>query len=118
LKLKELDWVEVDQWKGGIQMETTGRKYYRFMTGLLIGSAMGGLAGLLFAPKSGRELRADIRTAGEKTFKETKDFIGKANRRASETRQKARNIWSCIRERGEAAPRYGAESAEEFAGEA
>jgi len=85
---------------------------------LLIGSALGGLAGLLFAPKSGKELRADIKTKGEKTFEEAKDFIGKANRRVSETRQKARNIWSCISERGETTPRYEAESVEEFAGEA
>jgi len=99
-------------------METTNRKYYRFTTGLLIGSALGGLAALLFAPKSGKELRADIKTAREKTFKEAKDFIGKANSRVFETRQKARNIWSCIRERGETAPQYEAESGEEFAGEA
>jgi gas vesicle protein len=76
------------------------------------------LAALLFAPKSGKELRADIKTAGEETFKEAKDFIGKTNRRVSETRQKARNIWSCIRERGETTPRYEAESLEESAGEA
>ena len=102
-------------------METTNRKYYRFTTGLLIGSALGGLAALLFAPKSGKELRADMKTAGEKTFEGAKDFVGKANRRVSETRQKARNVWSCIRERGETAPQYEAESAEsveEFAGEA
>ena len=102
-------------------METRDRKYYRFTTGLLIGSALGGLAGLLFAPKSGRELRAGIKTAGEQTFEEAKGFIGKANRRVSETRQKARNIWSCIREGGETAPQYEAESAEsveEFVGEA
>ena len=99
-------------------METTNRKYYRFTTGLLIGSALGGLVALLFAPKSGKELRADMKTAGEKTFKEAKDFIGEANRRVSETRQKARNIWSCISDRGEKAPQLEAESREEFAGEA
>jgi gas vesicle protein len=99
-------------------METTNRKYYRFTTGLLIGSALGGLTGLLFAPKSGKELRSDIKTAGQNTFEEAKGFIGKANHRVSETRLKARNIWSCIRERGETTPRYEAESTEEFAGEA
>jgi gas vesicle protein len=99
-------------------MEGRDRKYYRFTTGLLVGSALGGLAGLLFAPKSGKELRADMKTAGQKTFEEAKDFIGKANHRVSETRQKARNILSCIRERGETAPQYEAESVEEFAGEA
>ncbi len=99
-------------------METRDRKYYRFTTGLLIGSALGGLASLLFAPKSGKELRADMKTAGQKTFEGAKDFIGKANHRVFETRQKTRNIWSCIRERGETTPQYEAKSEEEFAGEA
>jgi gas vesicle protein len=99
-------------------METKDKKYYRFLSGLLIGSALGGVAGLLFAPKSGRELRADIKTTGLNTLEGTKDFIGKANHRVSETRQKASNIWSRIKERGETAPQYQAESVEESAGEA
>lgn len=99
-------------------METKDQKYYRFLSGLLIGSVLGGVAGLLFAPKSGRELRADMKTTGLKTVEGTKDFIGKANHRVSETRQKANNIWSCIKEKGETTPQYQAESLEESAGEA
>ncbi|MFB3886948.1 MAG: YtxH domain-containing protein [Thermodesulfobacteriota bacterium] len=97
-------------------METTKRGGNNFLTGLLIGSAVGGLAGLLFAPKSGKELRDDIKTSGQKAFEETKGFIGRVNHQVSEKSEKAKNIWSCIK--GEASPQYRVESAEESAGEA
>ena len=35
---------------------------------LLIGGALGGVAGLLFAPKSGREIRAGIKTTGQRSL--------------------------------------------------
>ena len=44
-------------------------------------------------------------------------MLGKASHQVSEARQGARHIVSCIREKGESAPRY-AESVEEFLGEA
>ena len=51
--------------------------------GILIGSLAGAVAGIVFAPKSGRELRSDIKGEGEKAFRETKrlysDFGDKAN---------------------------------------
>jgi gas vesicle protein len=105
-------------WKGGMKMETNVRKHNYFLNGLLMGAALGGVAGLLFAPKSGRELRADIKTAGQKAFGETKGYIGKASRQVSETRQRARDIWSCIKENRETAPQYRTESVEESVGEA
>ena len=37
-----------------------------FMVGLLIGAAMGAMGALLLAPKSGKELRADLREGGQK----------------------------------------------------
>ena len=91
-------------------------RYNNFVTGLLIGSALGGLAGLLFAPKSGRELRAGIKTTRQKAFEETKDLIGKVNHQVSETGQRARNAWSCIK--GEFLPEHRIESPEESVGEA
>lgn len=99
-------------------MEMEDRKYRHFLNGLFIGGALGGLAGLLFAPKSGKELRADIKTTGQKAVEETKDFIGKASHQVSETRDRARNILSCIKERGESSAQDRAESAEESVGEA
>ena len=99
-------------------METEERKHSHFFTGLWVGGFLGGLAGLLFAPKSGRELRADLRTTGQKAREETKAFIGKASHQVSGAGQKARNIWSCIKGKGEGAPQYRPELAEDSVGEA
>ena len=99
-------------------METEERKHSDFFAGLLVGGFLGGLTGLLFAPKSGRELRANIRTTGQRAREETKAFIGKANHQATGARQKARNIWSCVKGTGDAAPQYRPESEEDYVGEA
>ena len=99
-------------------METEERKHSHFFTGLLVGGFLGGLTGLLFAPKSGRELRADIRTTGQKAREETKAFMGKASRQVSGTGQKAKDIWSCLKGKENVAPRYRPESAEDYVGEA
>jgi hypothetical protein len=107
-----------DGLKGGMNMETEERKHNYFLSGLCIGGVLGGLAGLLFAPKSGKDLRADIKGTGERTFRETKDFIGKAGDQASDVRQRARNILSCMKERGETGPGHAFESAEEYVGDA
>jgi gas vesicle protein len=99
-------------------METKERKHSNFFAGLLVGGFLGGLTGLLLAPKSGRELRADIRTTGQRTREETKAFIGKASHQVSGAGQKARNIWSCVKGKGEGAPQYRPESVEDYVGEA
>ena len=39
---------------------------YGFVTGLLLGATMGAMAALLLAPKSGREVRADLYAGGER----------------------------------------------------
>jgi gas vesicle protein len=99
-------------------METNDGRYGHFFKGLLVGGFLGGLAGLLFAPKSGKELRGDIRETREKTFGEAKEILGKTSQQISETRQRAKRILSFIKkEKGESAPRY-AEPVEEFVGEA
>ena len=38
-----------------------GNKTGRFVTGLIVGSLMGGTVGLLFAPRSGKETREVVR---------------------------------------------------------
>jgi gas vesicle protein len=104
--------------KGGIIMDKKERETGHFFAGLLIGGVLGGVASLMFAPKSGRELRADIRRTGEKGVEETKAFMKKASHEVSEASQRAKSILSCMKEKGEAAPRYRTESAEESVGEA
>ena len=98
-------------------METNDRRYGHFFKGLLVGGFWGGLAGLFYAPKSGKELRADIKETREKASKEAKEILGKASQQISETRQRVKHILSFIKQKGEAAPRYD-EPVEEFVGEA
>jgi gas vesicle protein len=97
-------------------METDKKGYNNFVTGVLIGSALGGLAALLLAPKSGKDIRADIKTTGQKAFEEAKGFVGKVNHQVSEKRERAKSLWSCIK--GEASPQYRVESAEESVADA
>ncbi len=63
-------------------------------------------------------MRADIRETREKAFREAKEMLGKTSHQFSEVRQRAKHILSFIKQKGETAPRYDAESAEEFVGEA
>ena len=52
-------------------MGTNGKNGF-FVKGLIIGGVSGALAGLLFAPKSGKKLRADIKEKGSDALKDTK----------------------------------------------
>ncbi len=46
-----------------------------FLFGALIGGAVGAITALLFAPKSGRELRADIAEKSGEICEKSKDYI-------------------------------------------
>ena len=98
-------------------MEKEGKTYSYFFAGLLVGGALGGLTSLLSAPKSGKDLRKDIRNTGENTFKEAKEVFAKASQKISEAPQRAKHIFSCIKQKGETTPRYS-ESEAEFVSEA
>jgi gas vesicle protein len=82
-----------------------------FFMGLLIGGAMGALAGIFFAPKSGKELRSDIKESGSEVLKDAstkaheiieeakhqaKELKKEADRHLSEARQKAKEILATI----------------------
>ena len=99
-------------------METTNKRNYNFLTGLLFGGVLGGVGALLLAPKSGKELRGDIQETGKKAVHETEAFFGKAGHRVSETRQRARGILGCIKERKGNQPSYTMESGADMVGEA
>jgi len=47
-------------------MEEQGKSQVHFFKGLLIGGALGALAGVLFAPKSGKKLRSEYQEKGRK----------------------------------------------------
>ena len=42
----------------------------RFFMGFLIGGVLGALAGIFFAPKSGKELRSDLKEKGSEVLKD------------------------------------------------
>ena len=55
-----------------------------FIIGLLAGGAIGSIAALLYAPKSGRELRKDIGKKSREVVKETGQYVDSAKTRATE----------------------------------
>ncbi len=66
-------------------MEKTCKVYGRFFQGVLVGSLLGAMAGMFLAPKSGKELRSDVK---EKS-KEGQAFFEDAKRRATEWKEGA-----------------------------
>ncbi|NLP12077.1 YtxH domain-containing protein [bacterium] len=67
-----------------------------FFKGFLIGSALGAVVALLFAPKSGKELRSDIKRKSEEAVEGTKRVYGetrdKAQQLLTEANEKAREL--------------------------
>ncbi|MGQ9799174.1 MAG: YtxH domain-containing protein, partial [Ignavibacterium sp.] len=55
-----------------------------FLIGFLAGGAIGAAIALLFAPKSGKELRADIRQKSEEYLDDTERYIYEAREKARE----------------------------------
>jgi gas vesicle protein len=50
-----------------------------FLTGLLTGAAIGGIIALLYAPRSGKETREQIKNKFDELEKELEDLKGKAS---------------------------------------
>jgi len=64
---------------------------YHLFIGLLIGGALGALAGLFFAPKSGKELRSDIKKKGNRVLKDAKEIYADAGAKTKEIIKEARH---------------------------
>ncbi len=62
-------------------VENDNRKV-NFFKGLLIGGVLGALAGILFAPKSGKDLRADIKEKGNEILNGGKKIYSDASTKA------------------------------------
>jgi gas vesicle protein len=69
-----------------------------FMLGLLAGSIIGGLMALLYAPKSGKDLRKDITKKRKELTKDAEHYLGSAKHKAAEIisdgRKKAEDLIS------------------------
>jgi gas vesicle protein len=76
-------------------MEEHRKTEFYFLKGLLIGSAVGAMAGILFAPKAGKELRSDIKEKGNMIMKDGKEIYADASTKAkdiyAEVKQQAKN---------------------------
>jgi len=70
---------------------------------LIIGGGIGAILALLFAPKSGSELRGDIADVTRKGLDKTKEAAGQLQERAGEyyevTREKAGELYSTAQEK-------------------
>ena len=77
-------------------MEEQEKTKVNFFKGLFIGGALGALAGILFAPKSGKDLRSDIKDKGNKILNDGKEIYADASTKAKEifveVRDKAKEL--------------------------
>jgi gas vesicle protein len=62
-----------------------------FFMGFLMGGVLGVLAGIFFAPKSGKELRFDIKEKGSEVLKDGKEIYADASTRAKEIIEEAKH---------------------------
>jgi gas vesicle protein len=62
-----------------------------FFIGLLIGGALGALAGIFFAPRAGKVLRSDIKEIGSEVLKDAKEIYADASTRAKEIIEEAKH---------------------------
>ena len=76
--------------KGELNMAEQENPQYRFGMGLLIGGALGALAGIIFAPKSGKELRSDIKDKGNDVLKGAKKIYASAGTKTKEIIKEAK----------------------------
>ena len=89
----------------------TNRNYSGLWKGLMVGSFLGSAAGFLLAPKSGKELRSEIKGKTNKAFDETKRFY-------SDGRARFRYTLACFSGRKERASASHIESPEEIVADA
>jgi gas vesicle protein len=92
-------------------MEANGRDHFGVWKGLMIGSFLGVAAGFLLAPKSGEELRSEIKDKTNKALSETKRLY-------SDSRTKFKDTMACFSERKEKASAIHIESPEQMMADA
>lgn len=107
-------------------MAENGNNQHLFLKGFLIGGIFGALAGIFFAPRSGKELRSKIKEKGwealkgaEELHKEAKTILEDARRHAEELKKDLAEAGQKVKEilaRGEEKEARGAESRKEDVG--
>ncbi len=92
-------------------MENDQRNHSKLLRGLFVGSVLGAAAGFLLAPKSGKELRLDIKARTDRALDETKRLY-------SDGRTRFENVCASIGGRRRGASTGTIESPEEILGDA
>jgi gas vesicle protein len=77
--------------KGEFNMVEHERDCGNFLKGFVIGGVLGALAGIFFAPKSGKELRSDIKEKGSEVLKDAKGIYADAGTKAKEIIEEAKH---------------------------
>jgi len=72
-------------------MEENERDCGSFLRAFVIGGVLGALAGILFAPKSGKELRSDLKVKGTEVLKDAKEIYADASLKAREIIEEAKH---------------------------
>jgi len=73
-----------------------------FFKGFLFGGAIGAAFALLFAPKSGNELRADLRRKSRELYDETEAQLGEWKEQAAEVLEQGKRQAEALRSQAEA----------------
>jgi gas vesicle protein len=73
-----------------------------FFKGFLMGGAIGAAFALLFAPKSGFELRADLRRKSRELYDETDEKLGEWKEHATEVLEQGKRQAEALRSQAEA----------------
>jgi len=76
--------------KEGFNMAEHEKPQGHFFMGFLIGGFLGALVGILFAPKSGKELTSDIKEKGSEVLKDAKGIYADASTSAKEIIEEAK----------------------------
>jgi len=72
-------------------MEEHEKSQGHLFKGLLIGGVLGALAGIFFAPKSGKEFRSDIKKKGHEVLKDAKDIYADVSTKAKDVIEEAKH---------------------------
>ena len=71
-------------------MEEHEKPQCHFCTGLLIGGDLGLLAGIFFAPESGKKLRSDIKEKSSEFLKDVKEIYDDSSTKAKDIIEEAK----------------------------
>jgi gas vesicle protein len=116
IALKPCAWliVEGDRMDNQSELQTNDtNNVWGFLGGMLVGSLAGAVAMLLFAPQSGKRTRAKIQQKSIELREQTTDAVEDA---LAQTRHKARQISSSVRDQAEAIQQRGQDVLDEQKG--